>query len=422
SYLRGNLPPIAKAMASATSGSVPLKTTLSAKGSRDPEGSALTYAWTLQPSGKLLGTGEELAATLEQPGNFSIELVVADAAGEKSSVSLPVVVGNTAPVVKIDQPQNGDFFEPGKKIDYTLSVVDAEDGASSAKPLEFGMRTVVTSAFLPADGKGEAIDPGLSLMRKSDCFNCHAIDGPLVGPALTAIADRYRKQPGIEEILNKKVRLGGNGAWGEVPMLAHPQHTEDEVAIMLHWMLGLEAGKGGPTLTKGLQGQITAPNEKKPGSMIIEALYTDLGSAPAGELVGKTTIALRGPRLEAEDAEVNGPKIMGAKGASNKKALGSTSHGHNILFKDCNVSKVQSVTVRTAVGNAVTGSKVEVHLDSPSGPLVATVEIPNTGGWDSWAETKAPLNAATGRHDLFVVLVNPGKSGLMNLDWVEFGF
>ncbi len=422
SYLRGNLPPIAKAMASATSGQVPLKTILSAKGSRDPEGSALTYTWTLQPSGKVLGAGEELAATLEQPGNFSVELVVADAEGEKSSVSLPLVVGNTPPVVTIDQPENGDFFEPGKKIGYTLSVVDAEDGASKAKPLEFGMRTVVTSAFLPADGKGEAIEAGLSLMRKSDCFNCHAIDGPLVGPSLMAIADRYRKQPGIEEILNKKVRLGGNGAWGEVPMLAHPQHTEDEVAIMLNWMLGLEAGKGGPTLTKGLEGQITAPKERKPGSLIIEALYTDLGAAPAGELVGKKMIALRSPRLEAEETEINGPKIVGGKGASNKKAVGATNHGHNIRIPDCNVSKVQSVTVRTAVGSPVIGSKVEVHLDSPTGPLAATVEIPNTGGWENWAETKAPFNAAPGRHDLFLVMVNPGKSGLMNLDWVEFGF
>jgi cytochrome c len=33
-------------------------------------------------------------------------------------------------------------------------------------------------------------------------------------------------------------------------MLAHPQHTEDEVAIMLRWMLALEKGKGGPTLTR----------------------------------------------------------------------------------------------------------------------------------------------------------------------------
>jgi len=154
----------------------------------------------------------------------------------------------------------------------------------------------------------------------------------------------------------------------------------------------------------------------------VEALYTDLGAVPAGELVGKTTIALRSPRLEAEEAELNGPKVVGSKGASNKKAVGATSHGHSIRFEDCNVSKVRSLTVRTAVGSAVVGSKMEVHLDSPTGPLAATVEVPNTGGWDNWVETKAPFNAATGRHDLFIVLVNPGKGGLMNVDWIEFGF
>ena len=124
------------------------------------------------------------------------------------------------------------------------------------KAAEFGARTLVTSAFLPADGKAVAVDPGLSLMRQSDCFNCHAVETQLVGPSFVAIADKYRKQPGAEELLNKKVRLGGSGVWGQVPMLAHPQHTEDEVAIMLRWMLALEKGKGGPTLTRGLEGQL----------------------------------------------------------------------------------------------------------------------------------------------------------------------
>ena len=63
---------------------------------------------------------------------------------------------------------------------------------------------------------------------------------------------------------------------------------------------------------------------------------------------------------------------------------------------------------------------MEVRLDSPTGPLLGTVDITHTGDWGKFAENKAPLAASSGRHDVYLVLVNPGKGGLMNLDWVQF--
>ncbi len=413
SYVRGNLQPIAKLAVSTPAGPAPLKTTLSAKGSRDLDGGTLSYAWKLQPGDKKLGEGEELAVTLETAGNFQIELTVSDGQGGSATRTLPVIVGNTIPVVSFTAPQDGDFFTPGKQISYKVEIKDAEDGSSATKGPEFGARTLVTSAFLPADGKAVAVDPGLSLMRQSDCFNCHAIETPLVGPAFVAIADKYRKQAGAEELLNKKVRLGGSGVWGQVPMLAHPQHTEDEVAIMLRWVLALEKGKGGPTLTRGLDGQLTAPKDNKPGTLLIEAVYTDLGAGAAGPLSGKASVALRHRRLEAETAELNGPKNTG-------KAVGSTNHGHTLKFANLNLADSKSVTINASAGGGSKGSKVEVRLDSPTGPLLGTVDITHTGDWGKFAENKAPLAASTGRHDVYLVLVNPGKGGLMNIDWVQF--
>ena len=57
----------------------------------------------------------------------------------------------------------------------------------------------------------------------------------------------------------KRVREGSTKIWGEVPMLPHPQHTTDEVTIMLRWVFALEKGKGGPTLLRGLAGEVVAP-------------------------------------------------------------------------------------------------------------------------------------------------------------------
>ena len=415
SYVRGNLQPIAKLALSTPAGPAPLKSTLSAKGSRDLDGGKLSYSWKLQPGDKKLGEGEELAVTLETAGNFNIELTVSDGQGGTVTRSTPIVVGNTVPVARFLAPQDGDFYTPGKPLSYKVTVQDVEDGSSDAKAVEFGGRTLVTSSFLPADGKAVAVDPGLSLMRQSDCFNCHAMETPLVGPAFVAIADRYRKQPGADDLLNQKIRLGGSGVWGLIPMLAHPQHTEDEVAIMVRWMLALEKGKGGPIITRGLEGQLTAAKDNKPGTLLLEAIYTDVGAGVAGPLSGKASVALRHRRIEAESGEITNAKNTG-------KAIGSTNHGTTIKFANLNLADTKNVKINASSGGGAKGSQIEIRLDSPTGPVVATVDIAHTGDWGKFMENKAKLTPAAGRHDVYLVLTNPKKGGgLMNVDWVEFG-
>ena len=413
SYIRGNLQPVAKLAVSTAAGPVPLKTTLSAKGSRDLDGGNLSYTWTLQPGDRKLGEGEELAVSLDTPGNYTAELTVTDGQGGSVTRTTPIVVGNTPPVVRFVSPQDGDFFTAGQKIEFKVASQDAEDGSSESKAAEFGIRTLVTSAFLPAGGKGAAVDPGLSQMRQSDCFNCHAMETPLVGPSFVDIAEKYRKQPGADDLLNKKVRLGGSGVWGQIPMLAHPQHTEDEVAIMIRWLLALEKGKGGPTLTRGLDGHLTAPADNKPGTLILEAVYTDAGAGVAGPLSGKASVALRHRRLEAESGEI-------ANATKSGKHVGSTKDGSTIKFANLNLADSNKVKVFASAGGDAKGSKVEIRLDSPSGPLVATVDISHTGDWNKFVENAEKLTPTGGRHDVYLVLVNPGKGGLMNIDWVEF--
>jgi cytochrome c len=418
SYQRGNLAPVAKATVKNGAGREPLTVELSAEGSRDLDGDALSYAWTLQPGGKVLGSTASLRTTIAEPGNYVAELRVSDGKGGVGTASVPLLVGNTAPVVKFEEPQDGDFFAAERKLAYRVSITDAEDGASSAKPDEFGARTLVSSAFRRADGRDEAGDPGLSLMKQSDCFNCHTMETPLIGPSLVDIATKYRSQAGAAELLNKKVREGGNGVWGQIPMLPHPQHTTDEVAIMLRWMLALEKGKGGPVLIRGLTGEITAPKGDKPGEFILEATYTDTGRAPAGTLSGKARVTLRNRRVEAESGEIQGPKTLGFGSAGGGKGIGAIDHGHWVKFSALNLSGTSSITARAASGGQ--GGSIEFHIDSPTGPILGAVEVPPTGGWEKWKEATVPLQPPPGRADVYAVFVNPGKGGLMNLDWVQF--
>jgi cytochrome c len=146
---------------------------------------------------------------------------------------------------------------------------------------------------------------------------------------------------------------------------------------------------------------------------VLEATYTDAGAGPAGPLAGKATVALRTRRIEAETAELNGPKNAG-------KVVGSTNHGHTLKFTNLNLTDSKSVTILASAGSSAKGSKVEIRLDAPTGPLLSTVDITHTGDWGKYAENTAPLSTSTGRHDVYLVLVNPGKGGLMNIDWIQF--
>ena len=414
-YIRGNLPPVAMASAQPAAGREPLTVNLSSQGSKDHEGDALTYEWRLQPGGAVVSTAANAEITIKEPGNYRAELRVTDAQGASGNTSIALLVGNTAPVVTFTSPQDGDFFTPGQPVKYAVSVADAEDGTSSAKPDEFNARTLVSSAFERADGKAVAGDPGFAMMKATDCFNCHAIEQKIIGPAFVDIATKYRGQAGALDVSVQRVRSGSTKVWGEIPMLPHPQHTTDEVTIMLRWVFALEKGKGGPSLTRGLAGEVTAPKEDKPGTFRLDATYTDAGRAPAGSLSGKASVTLRSRRLEAEAeaGNVQGAKILG-------KEVGAIDHGHSVKFTGINLADVGSITARTSSGNV--GGTIEFRAGSPTGALLGTVTVPNTGGWDKWIEPKTDLSpsAPRTRTDIHAVFVNPGKGGLMNLDWVQF--
>ncbi len=413
SYLRGNLPPVAVASAQPAAGREPLTVRLSSAGSKDHEGDALKYEWRLQPGGPVVSTDANPQLTITEPGNYRAELRVTDPQGASGTASVPLIVGNTAPLVKFDSPLDGDFFTPGQPVKYTVSVTDAEDGASSAKPDEFSIRTLVSSAFVRADGKAVAGDPGFALMKASDCFNCHAIEQKIVGPPLVDVAAKYRGQPGALDASVQRVRDGSTKVWGEIPMLPHPQHTTDEVTIMLRWVFGLERGKGGPALARGLTGEVTTPKEDQPGTFVLEATYADAGRAPAGSLSGKASVTLRARRLEAEAGEIHGARILGSM-------VGAIDHGHYVKFAAINLADVGSITARASSGNV--GGRIEFRAGSPTGDLLGTVEVPNTGGWDKWIEPQCalPPTALRTRTDVCAVFINPGQGGLMNLDWVQF--
>lgn len=75
------------------------------------------------------------------------------------------------------------------------------------------------------------------LARAKGCVSCHAPERKLVGPPYKAIAARYANDPSAAQRLADKVRQGGVGVWGQIPMAAHPQVSETEALAVVKWIL-----------------------------------------------------------------------------------------------------------------------------------------------------------------------------------------
>jgi len=82
-------------------------------------------------------------------------------------------------------------------------------------------------------------DPS-QLWKDKRCNACHAIERKLIGPAFRDIAARYAGNPAMVEPLATKIRHGGGGAWGAVPMTANPQVSEAQARELARWVLGLK--------------------------------------------------------------------------------------------------------------------------------------------------------------------------------------
>ena len=100
--------------------------------------------------------------------------------------------------------------------------------------------------FGPVRGAGTMVatarpeDSVKALAEKSGCLVCHAPRARLVGPSLAEIAGRYRTDGGAEAKLAAKVKGGGQGSWGAVPMPPNPQLQEQEVRTLVRWILTSE--------------------------------------------------------------------------------------------------------------------------------------------------------------------------------------
>ena len=77
-------------------------------------------------------------------------------------------------------------------------------------------------------------------MQRDGCAACHSVDKKIVGPAYQDVAAKYRGDKDALAKLVQKVKMGGSGVWGAVPMPPNAQVSEADIKALVSWILTLK--------------------------------------------------------------------------------------------------------------------------------------------------------------------------------------
>lgn len=100
------------------------------------------------------------------------------------------------------------------------------------------MKSIVISALVAASVFASApAMANLELAKKSFCMACHAVDKKVVGPAYQEVAKKYAGDKTAEAKLTEKVKKGGSGVWGQVPMPPNAAVKDEDIKTMVKWIL-----------------------------------------------------------------------------------------------------------------------------------------------------------------------------------------
>jgi S-disulfanyl-L-cysteine oxidoreductase SoxD len=101
-----------------------------------------------------------------------------------------------------------------------------EQGKAGAKPVAVAA-VATASAANPQD-----------LLKRQACTACHAQSSRVVGPSFSEIVGKYGTRADAEGYLSDKIKAGGVGVWGQIPMPAQPGLKDDEAKVLAKWILG----------------------------------------------------------------------------------------------------------------------------------------------------------------------------------------
>ncbi|WP_295128296.1 ThuA domain-containing protein [uncultured Chitinophaga sp.] len=415
-YNGGNRAPVAKLSVDKITGGLPFKMKASAKGSKDSDGDPLTYIWNFGNGNKKETKEPEAEFTYSQGGEYLVSVDVYDDKGAHTqSNMISVYAGNETPEVKVNITGNSMFYFPGKKVNYSVSINDKEDGNSASGTLDAANIYIKTMYMEGRDKAGmpqghqviSGAIAGKNMVESGDCKSCHKVDEKSIGPSFKQVAEKYKGDAKASDYLADKIIKGGGGVWGETAMSAHPTITKGEAKQIAEWVLSLAGGvQQAPSLPlTGSVDPLAGSEWKEKGVFYLLASYTDKGGAGIRPITGTANIELRNPIIAA--ARYDAADGVASFELDGKRYVLPTQNGW-VSYKDLDLAEVNGVEINYAVQDSAmtAGYVAEVYLDSPTGQKLGEVVLgPGAaGGKLNTASINFTAIAGNNRRNLYFVL------------------
>ncbi|WP_425556788.1 ThuA domain-containing protein [Dactylosporangium darangshiense] len=164
---------------------------------------------------------------------------------------------------------------------------------------------------------------------------------------------------------------------------------------------------------------------------VIEASYVDGGGAGgAAPLTGRSLVQLQPKRKQAEyfaaTGRVPGVNSGGTPGVQRETTgdplggfqnIGFVEEGDWFSFAPANLTGIDSLRIRAASNNA-SGGTIQIRTGTLDGPIVGSVAVPGTGGWQTYVDLSVPITASTTSGPLYFIATGAGAG--YNINWVDF--
>ncbi|SKB89323.1 ThuA domain-containing protein [Daejeonella lutea] len=405
-YISGNRPPkVDDLVITNTSGTMPYK--LQAKViASDPDNDALSYVWDLGNGTKKTTIQPSIEYVYPKAGEFPVSVEVIDKTkASTSSVKKNVFAGNSRPKLNVALKGNKTFYFPGKPISYEILVTDQGSNVNRSKIYVASNYTKGTDMAGAALGHQEVPDVqiGEGLMLKSDCSACHKVNAVSVGPSFTAVSNKYQTQANAINYIATKILKGSSGVWGEVAMPAHATMPESDAQKIAQYVLSL-GSKSSSKPSLPAQGQIIPESgSEENNTFVINASYTDAGSAGVNPLTGTGAAYLRSNVINAR--EITQRARLALKDSTSTGLIAYPQNDGWIKLKGIDLTGIGSIDLSSLNGNEAGSYSVEVRLDQENGKLIGSSEI-NSGGTQKQLNSLINLQSAGDSkfHDLYIIV------------------
>jgi len=96
--------------------------------------------------------------------------------------------------------------------------------------------TIAAAGLVGALASGQAA-ANADLAKKHNCTACHQVSTKGVGPSYQDVAKKYKGQKDAVAKLSEKVKKGGSGVWGAVPMPPNAAVPDADIKVLVEWVM-----------------------------------------------------------------------------------------------------------------------------------------------------------------------------------------